>query len=63
LAIFNNNILLEEIDDLQSSLFMKANKYLDKAKEEKTKKIKKLKSLTKVEKIDTYTQTLELYTK
>jgi hypothetical protein len=42
---------------------MKASKYLDKAKEEKTKKIKKLKSLTKVEKIDTYTQTLELYTK
>ncbi len=63
LAIFNNNILLEEIDDLQSSLFMKASKFLDKAKEEKTKKIKKLKEITKVEKIDTYTQTLELYTK
>jgi hypothetical protein len=42
---------------------MKASKYLDKAKEEKTKKIKKLKEITKVEKIDTYTQTLELYTK
>jgi hypothetical protein len=42
---------------------MKASKFLDKAKEEKTKKIKKLKEITKVEKIDTYTQTLELYSK
>jgi hypothetical protein len=42
---------------------MKASKFLDKAKEEKTRKTDKLKKITKVEKIDTYTQTLELYTK
>ncbi len=61
LAIFSNGILLDEKDDLQSNLFMKASKYLNKEKEEKTKKIEKLKTIAKEEKIDTYTQTLEMY--
>jgi hypothetical protein len=53
--------LLDEKDELQSNLFMKAEKYLNKEKETKKEKIKKLSNVLKIEKIDTYTQTLELY--
>lgn len=63
LAIFSNGILLEEKDELQSNLFLKASKFLNKEKEEKKQKIEKLKKINKVEKIDTYTQTEELYKK
>lgn len=61
-SIFDTNILLEEIDDLQSSLFMKASKYLEpKEKTERKSKRSKTEKAPKESKVDTYTQTLELF--
>lgn len=61
-AIFDTNILLEEKDDLQSSLFMKVSKYLDKPERaERKSKRAKIEKAPKESKVDTYTQTLELF--
>ncbi|NDK08766.1 RecQ family ATP-dependent DNA helicase [Candidatus Gracilibacteria bacterium] len=61
-SIFDTKILLEEIDDLQSSLFMKASKYLEpKEKTERKSKRSKTEKAPKESKVDTYTQTLELF--
>jgi ATP-dependent DNA helicase RecQ len=61
-SIFDTNILLLENDDLQSSLFMKASKYLEpKEKTERKSKRTKTEKAPKESKLDTYTQTLELF--
>nr|MDD3720508.1 RecQ family ATP-dependent DNA helicase [Candidatus Gracilibacteria bacterium] len=63
LAIFSNNVLLDEKDELHENLFMKASRFLNKEKEAKKEKVKKLENVLKIEKIDTLTQTEELYDK
>jgi len=64
LSIFDNNLLYAEKNELQSNLYLKANKFLNKPeKKEKSSKKSKEKNTIKIEKVDTYTQTLELFNK